>query len=103
MGKFEVVTERIPYLIESMTEVRVGNALVVLRGCLRGFKDLHRRHGGIAITANMVGKCGLMQGLMKRIGSKCGSMKILRLIGRKRTRRIRRGWSIKYLRWSGKE
>lgn len=55
--KYEVVTERIPYLIESITDLRLGNALVVLKGCLRGFKDLQRRHGGIAITENMIGKC----------------------------------------------
>ena len=64
--KYEVVTERIPYLIESMSGLRAGNALVVLRASLRGFKDLQRRHGRIAITANMIGSRQLMQGSARR-------------------------------------
>lgn len=100
-SKYEVVTERIPYLIESMTDLRVGNALVVLKGSLRGFKDLHRRHGGIAIKENMIGKSRFIQGSMKRIRSRRGSMKILPSIGRKRTRRIKERWSRGSLRCLG--
>ena len=64
--KYEVVTERIPYLIESITDLRFGNALVVLKACLRGFKDLQRRHGGITITENMIGTSSLMQASTKK-------------------------------------
>lgn len=88
--KYEVVTERVPYLIESITNLRLGNALVLLKACLRGFKDLQRRHGGIFITEKMIGKVSLTQVSIKKTEQGCGSMRILQSTGRKRTRRISR-------------
>lgn len=54
-GRFEVITERIPYRLESLSGIQSRNALVILRTSLRGFRDVYRKHGAVGVAAEMIG------------------------------------------------
>lgn len=54
-GRFEVITERVPYRLETLSGLHPRNALAILRTALRGFRDVYRRHGAVGVAAAMIG------------------------------------------------
>ena len=54
-GRFEVITERISYRLESLSGVHSRNALAILRTSLHGFRDVYRKHGAVGVAAEMIG------------------------------------------------
>lgn len=54
-SKYEVVTERIPYRLDSLSSIQSKNSLVILTTALRGFRDLYKQDEEIIINERMIG------------------------------------------------
>lgn len=53
--KYEVITERIPYRLNSLNSINYKNSLAILKCSLRGFGDLYKKYGAFGIKEKMIG------------------------------------------------
>lgn len=54
-GKYEVVTERIPYRLSDLNHIREDNAVTILATALRGYGPMFKVHGQFRVKDAMIG------------------------------------------------
>jgi hypothetical protein len=89
-SNYEVVTERIPYRLETLSALQARNSIVILNAALRGFRAVFQKHAGIDIKQSMIGTYAITKGSILKIESKFGSIPILPSIDLRRTRLMHR-------------